>query len=63
MAEYREAIRLAPNFAWPHANLGLALYLRGDRQTGFNEIRIAHALAPNDPQITALYQRVLSQRR
>ena len=61
LAAYQEAVRLAPKFAAARANLGSALFAKGDRKTGFEEIRIAHELAPQNSHITAIYEKAAEE--
>lgn len=61
LVAYQEAVRLAPKFAAAGANLGSALFAKGDRKAGFEEIRVAHELAPQNSQITALYEKATAE--
>ncbi len=45
--EYREAIRLKPDYAVAHYGLGLALYGKGDHDGGIGEFREAIRLKPD----------------
>jgi Flp pilus assembly protein TadD len=47
IAEYREAIRLDPNYTEAHDNLGVALGYKGDVDGGIAEIREAIRISPN----------------
>jgi tetratricopeptide (TPR) repeat protein len=47
IAEYREAIRLAPEHALAHCNLGMALWRKGDRDGALDEYRQAIRLKPD----------------
>jgi len=58
IAEYREAIRLDPKLAVAHSNLAAALYAKGQHEAGYEEVLTAHELAPNDPSISAEFQRL-----
>jgi eukaryotic-like serine/threonine-protein kinase len=50
IAEYRAAIRLQPDFASAHYNLGLALQLRGDLDGALVELRTARDRAGPEPE-------------
>lgn len=59
--EYREAIRLEPGFALAHYGLGGVLYNRGEHDAGIEELRTAYSLDPDNPEITAAYQKLLEK--
>jgi len=56
--QYQEAIRLDSKFASAHANLGAAYWRKHDNKDGYNEVLIAHELAPNDPTITMQFDKL-----
>jgi Flp pilus assembly protein TadD len=58
IAEYREAIRLDPKLAVAHANLGAALFANGQHDASYEEVLVAHELAPNDPTISVEFSRL-----
>ena len=58
ITEYREAIRLDPKLAVAHANLASALFAKGQDDASYEEVLIAHELAPNDPSITTEFNRL-----
>src|SRR5262245_61745008 len=51
LAEYRTALRLAPNDVRAHNNLGNALRETGDLDGALAEYRTALRLAPNDVRV------------
>jgi Flp pilus assembly protein TadD len=51
MASFREAIRLKPDFARAHFNLGVALARKGDRDGAIEALREASRIDPSDPDI------------
>jgi len=61
MAEYREALRLNPNEAKAHNNLGLALEKKGHRRGALDEFRAAYMLDPKDATYKRNYERLLRQ--
>jgi Flp pilus assembly protein TadD len=56
--EYREAIRLDPKLAVAHVNLAAALYAKGQRDASYEEVLVAHELAPDEPSISAEFSRL-----
>jgi hypothetical protein len=60
IAEYREAIRLDPKLAVAHANLASALYAKGQHDACYEEVLLAHELAPNDPSINTEFNKLPS---
>ena len=58
ITEYREAVRLDPRLAVAHANLAAALYAKGEHDASYEEILLAHELAPNDPSISTEFSRL-----
>lgn len=56
--QYREAIKLDPNFATAHSNLGAAYWRKHDNKDGYKEVLLAHELAPNDPAISAQFEKL-----
>jgi tetratricopeptide (TPR) repeat protein len=58
ITEYREAIRLDPKLAVAHANLGAALFAKGQHDASYEEVLLAHELAPNDPTISVEFSRL-----
>jgi Flp pilus assembly protein TadD len=61
MAEFREAIRLTPNKAPMHFNLGVALERKGNPQGALEEYRTAYKLDPSDPDYKQNYERLMPQ--
>ena len=59
IAEYREALRLNPNLAEAHNNLGVALERKGDRQGALEEYRAAYTRDPEDATNRQNYLRLL----
>ena len=62
MAEYREAVRLDPNSAVAHANLGSVLLNQGELEQALAEFRDATRLEPTDTvlwlQLGQVYERM-----
>jgi Flp pilus assembly protein TadD len=58
--EYREALRLNPNDANTHNNLGVALE-EGDRRGALEQYRAAYMLEPKDATYKRNYERLLRQ--
>ena len=50
MAEYEATLRLAPDLAQAHNNLGLLLEAAGRRREALAQFEAAVRLAPSDPQ-------------
>jgi Flp pilus assembly protein TadD len=59
IASFREAVRLKPDFARAHFNLGVALYRRGDRAGAAAALREAGRLDPGDPDIRGALRAVV----
>ncbi len=58
IAEYRQAIRLNPNLAVAHYNLGTALYKDHQHQAAYQQVLLAHELAPANEAITEGFNRL-----
>ncbi len=58
IAEFREAIRLKPDWALAHNNLALALEAKGERQGALEEYRKAPELDPKNNFIRTNYKRL-----
>jgi Flp pilus assembly protein TadD len=58
VAEYRQAIKLEPSLAIAHADLATALWKKGDHEGAYRETLAAHELAPNNPAISAQFDRL-----
>ena len=61
IAEEREALRLNPNNASAHSNLGLALEKKGDLRGALEEYRAAYMLDPKEARYKQNYERLLQQ--
>ena len=59
IAEDREALRLNPNNASAHNNLGFALEKKGDRRGALEEYRAAYMLDPKNATYKQNYERLL----
>jgi len=59
IAEYREALRLNPDYALAHYNLGSALCDKGDLREALQEYRTAYELNPQNPDYQKAYERLL----
>jgi Flp pilus assembly protein TadD len=59
IAEYNEAIRLKPDYARAHYNLGVALEKKGDLQAALAQCRIASELDANSSKYRTEYERLL----
>ena len=49
IAEFRAAVKLKPDFALGHSNLGKALEIKGELSEALAEYRKASEIAPDDP--------------
>jgi tetratricopeptide (TPR) repeat protein len=58
IAEWREAARLDPQYAPPHANLGEALESKGDAQGAIAAYEKFLSLAPNAPNADEVQKRL-----
>ena len=56
IAEYREALRLNPNNADAHNDLGVALEQKGDRRGALEEYRAAYMLDPKNAAYKQNYE-------
>jgi protein O-mannosyl-transferase len=62
IAEFETALRLAPDFAQAHNDLGVVLlYVPNRRADAMAEFRAALAINPNDPRAQSNLQRAMSQ--
>ena len=58
ITEFNEVIRLQPNAPIAHHDLGLALYMKGDKQAALAEVRKASELAPTEARLRDDYEKL-----
>ena len=61
IAKFREVIRLRPDRADAHCNLGIALRTQGKLEEAIAEFRAARDLAPPDSELAGLVERALAE--
>ncbi len=60
VAEYREAVRIKPDYVEPHYNLGLVLNAQGKPEEAVAEFRAARDSAPPGSELRKRIERKLS---
>lgn len=61
MPEYREELRLNPDYPFVHIGLGLAMEKKREVQGALDEFRRERELGPSYPDSRAAYERVLKK--